>query len=399
MRQSLRELPLAAVVWYLAGTLLLLVAINLAVLSANTHDGKDSQGKSVLNLLGRLDGEFYRRILEYGYDYSRTQSSSAPFFPGYPGMAKALHDCGIPARWALLAVSWSALLGALVMAQRYLRYRLPRDDQRATASLALAALALNPMTFYMRFMYSESLFLLLLILLLDLLQRRAQPLAVAVVCGALTGVRVPGVVIIPVVLLYAWNYSPAPRARAIHLALSLAVCGWGIALFVWHLHADFGDALAFVYAQEAYERHGHSLFDKLSSMATLGPLRRMFDPASIGYWNARHTGSLWVFSTQVGDAFFWALFAVLIAWGGWKRWLSREELLISALLFAFGTWFQADRSDMACQGRYTSVIFPAYIVTGRLLAAIRWEIRLALAIAAAGMYIHYAVVFALGHSY
>lgn len=33
-----------------------------------------------------------------------------------------------------------------------------------------------------------------------------------------------------------------------------------------------------------------------------------------------------------------------------------------------------------------------------LLAATRWEIRVALAIAAAGIYVHYAVVFALGHS-
>ena len=125
----------------------------------------------------------------------------------------------------------------------------------------------------------------------------------------------------------------------------------------------------------------------------------MFDPASVGCWDSRHPRTPWIFSTQVGDAFFWALFAVLIAVGGWKRWLTREEFLISALLFAFCTWFQADRSDMACQGRYTSVIFPAYIVAGRLLAAIRWELRLALATAAAGMYIHYAVVFALGHSY
>jgi len=386
----------AAVFLYLAGALLVLIALNLAVGLTSPRHTNRFRLDPFLEILGRVDGASYEQILLNGYTYSRERCTTAVFFPGYPFVARSLYDCGMPARWALLTTSWSSLLGALWLAQRYLSERIPQD--REAANLALAALALNPMTFYMWFMYSEATFLLLLVLLLALMQRRAPPVVVALVCGALTGVRSAGVAAIPVVLIYAWVHRPAPGLRLVNVGLASAICAWGLTLFAWQMHVDFGDALAFVHAQEPYGRVPN-LAEKLQSLATLGPLRRMFNPEAFGYWDKTHNSSLAVFNNQVGDALFWSLFTVLIGVGAWKRWLNWQELLLSGLLLAFATWFQADRNDMASQGRYMSVIFPAYITAGRLLAGVGWEMRLTIAAVAAGLYVNYTVNFSVGNAW
>lgn len=382
--------PAMAIVLYLVSGLLVVGAIGATIGPSSLSSKVDK----AIGMLGRLDGRTYRLILEYGYVYSRGEPSNAAFFPGYPVLASLLYDCGVPAPWALLAISWSTLLGALVLAQRYLRACLPDDP--ATANSALASCALYPLSCYMWFMYSESTFLFFVVLLLYLMQQSVSPLLVAIVCGALTGIRPPGLALVPVVLDYAYHYSSVPRARTIHVVGSTALCSWGLLAFAWHLHARFGDGLAFLNAQEMFQMSNVSLTDKLASFATLGPFRRVLATApsfgSEGTWQ-------WLLQNQVGDAISWILFGVLIIVGSWKRWLNRQEVLLSAGLFAFCTWFQADRSDMASQGRYMSVIFPAYITAGHLLAAVGWKTRLLLAIAAAALYVNYAANFAAGHAW
>jgi hypothetical protein len=254
------------------------------------------------------------------------------------------------------------------------------------------------MAFHMWFMYSEATFLFLLVLLLALIERGCSPVVVAAICGALTGVRSAGVAAAPVALIYAWVHRASTGSRALNVSSTLALCAWGLALFAWRMNRDFGDPLAFVHAQEAFDPAHRTLSEQCWSLATLGPLRRLLDPTSNGYGVPRYPGVLGVFSNQIGDALCWLVFAMLIAVGGWKRWLNWQELLLAVLLFAFSTWFQADRSDMACQGRYMSVIFPAYIVAGRLLAAARWEARLGIAAVAAGLYVNYTVNFAIGNA-
>jgi len=197
------------------------------------------------------------------------------------------------------------------------------------------------MTFYMWFMYSEAAFLLVLLLLLALIQRHAPPVVVAVVCGALTGIRSAGVAAIPVVLIYAWVYRPAARERFTNVTMALCLCAWGLAAFSCRLWLDFGDGLAFIHAQEPYGRAANWA-ERLHSLITLGPLRRMFDPSALGYWNRTHNESFVLFNNQVGDALLWGLFALLIGVGAWRRWLNWQELLLSVLLFGFSTWFKAD---------------------------------------------------------
>jgi hypothetical protein len=388
---------LPPVALHLIGACLVLIAVSLAIRITNPASAENRSGRRILDTLGRLDGQMYQSIMRDGYTFSRDHGSTAVFFPGYPCVAWTLHDCGMPGPWALLTTSWLSLLGALILGSRYVRERLP--EHREAGHLALAALALYPMGYCLWFMYSEALFLFLLTLLLALLQRRAPPVLVALACGALTGVRSAGVAAVPVVLIYAWAYSSAPLARLANVGLSLIGSAWGIGLFAWHLHAEFGDALAFVHAQEAWGRVRHSLPEKLWSLATFGPLWRAMDPAAPGYGIPRHPGLVGLFSNQIGDAVCWLLGGVLLGVGAWKRWLNWYELLLGVLLFAFATWFQADRTDLASQGRYMSVIFPGFLVAGRLLAAIRWEFRVAIGAIAAGLYVNYAVNFAVGNAW
>ncbi|MFO0882793.1 MAG: hypothetical protein U0894_01155 [Pirellulales bacterium] len=159
------------------------------------------------------------------------------------------------------------------------------------------------------------------------------------------------------------------------------------------LAQSYGDPLQFVHAQEEFQKVSHTLPEKLLSLFTLAPVYRAFSTTSN---NFREMNWTWITSNQVGDAIFWVLFAGLILYGSWKRWLNAQEFWISVSLFAFCTWFQADRNNMACQGRFVSVIFPAYIVAGHMLTQIPVSLRWAIAGISSYLYVNYAMNFAAG---
>ncbi|MFO0884508.1 MAG: hypothetical protein U0894_10015 [Pirellulales bacterium] len=348
----------------------------------------------LVDTLSQLDGRFYAQVLQAGYASTDKKSTLAAFFPGYPCVASILFECGLPANWSLLAVNWLALLGSFLLARHYLTHRFPHSPQ--VVYCTIAALAFYPMGFHLRFMYSESLFLCSLLLLFVLMQERVSPILVALLGGAITGIRPPGVATIPVVLLYAWSFEEAWKPRLKNVLLSFLFCGWGLAAYMWHLQQACDNPLAFMDAQENWVQQSHTFSEKLWSLATLAPIYRALEGSTSGFKDLTFR---WLLFNQVADALCWLLFASLLIYGGWKKWLNRQELLLSALLFGFCTWFQADRNNMVCQGRFVSVIFPAYITAGHQLAATRWQVRLVLWVVASLLYINYASNFASGFAW
>ena len=78
--------------------------------------------------------------------------------------------------------------------------------------------------------------------------------------------------------------------------------------------------------------------------------------------------------------------AALVAVGAWKRWLSTPEVLLSVGLLAIPYFTRAYEMCMESQGRFAAVVVPAYIVLGRLLAALPRPLAwLALAVSAVGL--------------
>lgn len=161
--------------------------------------------------LSQLDGKFYERILLYGYANARGYPTLAAFFPGYPVVARLFWECGLSSKWSLLLTNWLALGGAFYLLHRYTMRRFPASESMAL--LVVAALALNPMAFSMRFFYSEATFLCTLLFLFVLMQARVSPWIVVVVCGALTGIRPPGIAAVPLVLHYTWTFPAHGTSR------------------------------------------------------------------------------------------------------------------------------------------------------------------------------------------
>ena len=60
--------------------------------------------------------------------------------------------------------------------------------------------------------------------------------------------------------------------------------------------------------------------------------------------------------------------AGFVGWGAFKRWLTPPEWLLSAGLLLIPYWFQSHRMIMLGHGRFTCVVFPMFLVLGKLLA-------------------------------
>ncbi|HEV3022560.1 MAG TPA: hypothetical protein VGX76_08830 [Pirellulales bacterium] len=59
-----------------------------------------------------------------------------------------------------------------------------------------------------------------------------------------------------------------------------------------------------------------------------------------------------------------------VALGAKRGWLTSREIVLSALLLLVPYVFQADRFCMMSHARFAIVVFPVYIVWGRILASL-----------------------------
>jgi hypothetical protein len=144
---------------------------------------------------------------------------------------------------------------------------------------------------------------------------------------------------------------------------------WGLIAYSIFLHREFGDPFAFLVVQGQWAvRPDLSPLAHALSCIALQPFWDVFVPSSPAYW-ARHdpTGNP-VFSLQFANPIYLAVSAGLVILGWRKRWLSSYELLASAGLLLIPYVSHSYRNAMISEGRYASVVFPAYIVMAHLLA-------------------------------
>ena len=150
----------------------------------------------------RWDGYHFFRIARDGY----VDDSETAFFPLYPGlMALPGRVIGFPA--AGVIISLAACLGAFFLFRRWAAERISRPDD------ALILLAFSPMALYLGVVYSEALYLLLVLGVFLLAERERWWLA-GVVTGLALLTRPTAVVLIPVLTLMAWKHRKVPQALA-----------------------------------------------------------------------------------------------------------------------------------------------------------------------------------------
>jgi hypothetical protein len=230
------------------GGLFLLAYLSLVVLPLNpdpsiaTPQGGPWRGfpdNLWLDGWARWDAGWYRHIATHGYVdqiVGPTGQRNVAFYPLYPLTMRLVSLSGLDPLAAGILISNGAFLAALLLLHRMVRVRFGAD----AALRSVLLLSVFPFSFYFSAVYSEGLFLLLVVASLYLGGQGRW--AVASLCALLCGAtRAPGLALAPALgLLYLERIRfDVRKARPDVLWLGLSVLG--PVLFFAYLSAQFGD--------------------------------------------------------------------------------------------------------------------------------------------------------------
>jgi hypothetical protein len=193
------------------------------------------------------DSSWYMRIAQEGYAFTPGQQSSVAFFPLYPLLIRAVQTLGPDVYQSGVLIT--LLCGPLALILFALWARGRSDEE--TALRAGLLMACYPFTFYFYgAMYSDALFVLLVIAAFLLLERGLLLPAVLVAAVATAARPVaPAVVVGLLVRRLEWKHARGEKWTAVDFLPVLAGLGFGCyMLFLWH---KFGDPFAFVKVQGA----------------------------------------------------------------------------------------------------------------------------------------------------
>ena len=214
------------------------------------------------------DGRWFLLIAHRGY----AAPASPAFYPLYPALIWVAGHATADFLLGGLLVSWICFAGAA-----YLLYRLVADDfGPRIGALSVVFLSIAPTSFYFQAVYSESLFLLLVLASFRCAQKRHWLLAGTMGLLACLTRATGAVLVLPLAIMYLqarqWRWQ---RVRADALTVLLPFAGFGFyALYLWRA---YGDPLLMIHA----ERHWHRRFsDPLVTIVSGTRDRSEGDPIS-----------------------------------------------------------------------------------------------------------------------
>jgi Mannosyltransferase (PIG-V) len=309
----------------------------------NRHPDADRWDSERLHELGygidvwaRWDSDWYLRIAEDGY--SDAPSSTPAFFPLYPGLVGGLGRV-LGGHYVLAGVllSLAACIVAFVLLYRLAAPRLGEEG----ALRAVLYLAVFPTALFLQAVYSESLYLAL-VLGAFLLAERGRFLGAGTVAGLAMLARPVGIALLPALAVLAWRARDRRRAL-----LELAIAAPIAALYPLLLGLWIDEPFAFLRAQEGiWER----------SLSWAGPL-----------------GGLWEGVVALGDAdpardlarnvqqLAFTLVFIALAVAAWRRFGAPYGLFALGSL-AIPLSVPADRMPLLSMSRFGLVLFPLVLV-------------------------------------
>lgn len=232
----------------------------------------------VTDVWARWDSVFFLQVAKHGYDH--TVAATKAFFPLYPTLVGGLGRAFL-GHYVLagLAISLACCLGAFFLLYRIAEARLGADG----AHRALVYLAIFPMSLFLGAVYSESLYLLL-VLAAFVFAERGEWTRAGLVAGLALLTRSTAVALLPTLAVLAWR-SPQRRRAFAWLGLAPAL----FAIYPLVLWLEVGDALAFQDAEGLWRRH----------LSPAGPLGGIWDGLRAGWAGVRqlvsgsHTHVYW----------------------------------------------------------------------------------------------------------
>lgn len=285
----------------------------------------------------RLDALWFLKIATHGYSKA---DASAAFFPLYPAVIAALSFVlgGHPLAASLL-ISNGAFLGALMVMYVLTRGELSEDLARR----AVLYTAVFPTAFFFLAPYSESLFLLLVLLSLWSARRRRWALAGAT--GALAALtRNLGVLMVPALVaeaVHQWLARGRDRPPVKEVLWSL-VPAVGLAAYLLYWQAFSGDWLAPLHKQANWQR---ALANPLVTLdrGTQDAFRY------IGFYPGGYHTLDWLIAVPVIAAGIYAVIRFRPIYG---------IFAVAALLVPLASMFEA--RPLIAYSRYALPVFPIY---------------------------------------
>ena len=324
----------------------------------NRHPQADRWDTARLHDLGyltdiwaRWDSDFFLRIAQNGYD-----DASAAFHPLYPALVALLGRVFF-GHYVLagLVVSLLATLGSFVLLHRLAAERLGPDGARRT----VLYLAVFPMALFLQAVYSESLFLLLVLATFALAERNRFA-AAGVVAGLAILTRAAGLALLPALALLAWRHRDRLRALG-SVALALPVA----AIYPLVLWQQLGDPWAFTAAQDRWHRH----------FSHAGPLGGIWDGLVAGWrgleqfvvGHGTHVAGVSAHHAAAENlqaAAFLVLFLALTV-AVWRR-FGAVYGIFAAVSLAIPLSYPSSRWPLLSLPRFGLVIFPFFLALAAL---------------------------------
>jgi len=329
--------------WFLASRILLWL---LAWLSLEVvPPGIFQIHHEFLHWLARWDAGWYLSIATEGYKYHPHTQSGVAFFPLYPALIHLLSFVVPNFYVAGYLLSNGCLFGCTLILWKLVA---SENTNQAIADRAVLFLLACPVTVFYSSIYTESLFLFLVLAAAFFSKERRWLAAGA--CGYFAGLtRSPGfLVAILIAVEFATCFlsarggkNPITRTEALRALVAMALPATGILTYAIYLHFKFDDMLAFLHAQANWDR-------RLTAPWNLYDIVSHSDP-----------------HTKVWSS--WALFfcfTLTLLGFCYRLRLSYLAITIAFLLLYCST------STLESTPRLLSAVFPFYIIEAEI--ATRW---------------------------
>ena len=303
------------------------------------------------DIWARWDSDFFLRIAQNGYD-----GASAAFHPLYPALVAVLGRV-LFGHYLLagLIVSLACCLGSFLLLYRLAEERLgPAGAERSVLYLAVF-----PMSLFLQAVYSESLFLLLVLAAFAVAERNRFATA-GVLAGLAILTRAAGIALLPALALLAWRERDRLRALG-GVALALPVA----AIYPLVLWQQVDDPWAFSHAQDRWHRH----------VSPAGPLGGIWDGA-VSAWRGLEQfvvghGTHVAGANQMHaaaenlQAFAFLVLFVALTVVAWRR-FGAPYGLFAVVSLAIPLSYPSSRWPLLSLPRFGLVIFPLFLALAAL---------------------------------
>lgn len=290
----------------------------------------------------RWDSGWYISIVKENYVYNESRNSNVVFFPLYPILIGLFSKIFPFANYFYigLVISWLAFVGLMICLYKLLSLDLSIEKSFKTIIYILTF----PFAFFFVAVYTEAIFLFLVLLSFYLARR--QSWFWASLFGFLAAIcRLSGIFIFPALLCEYWlqnknnwKFTAKKDLRILWLLLIPA----GLLMFGFYLQIKTGYFLAFIYNQTTYERQFTMPWQTI-----LSEMRHI--------WTSFNFGLVIEGSTRFLN-FSLLVFATLILI------VKRKEIRLSYLVFAcLSIALPLFSNTTLSVGRYLLVIFPIFI--------------------------------------